>query len=507
MASLSPFTASAADFEAARRELARRRFDYFCKSVEIPGAPVEDQDDGTDLAAAAIRRPLAKHHQLLCDQLQELADGDIKRMMVFMPPGSAKSSYGSVMFPAWFMGRKKRQNVIVATYGSGFALKIGRRVRSVIKQDAYAKTFGIGLSAESAAADNFVLSNENEMLAGGIQSGITGNRADLIVIDDPVKGREQADSETIREKTKAEYIDSVLTRGKPGFRVLIIQTRWHEDDLAGSILPEGWGGESGDILCRDGEVWRILSIPAEAEREDDPLGRKPGEMLWPEWFSESHWKPFRKISRTWASLYQQRPAPDEGMMFKRTWLPTTMVLPAGDRRYVRAWDLAATAKNATNNPDYTAGVLMSVGQDGDYLIHHCARFRGSPMDVKAAVKSWAAADGVGCTVRMAQDPGQAGKDQAEQYVRDMAGYTIKVVRPTGDKATRAAPLAVQAESGNVKILRTGDENRDAWIEPFLAEITLFPASAHDDQVDAASDAFNELALGGSTYRFDGWLDD
>ena len=333
------------------------------------------------------------------------------------------------------------------------------------------------------------------MMTGGILSGITGNRADLLVIDDPIKGRQDADSETIRERTKAEYTDSLLTRGKPGFRVLLIQTRWHQDDLAGSILPEGYAGESGSILCRDGQTWEVISIPAEAERDDDPLGRSPGEMLWPEWFGPEHWAPFRQLSRTWASLYQQRPAPDEGLLFKRAWFGIAGEVPAGSRKYVRAWDMAATAKNATNNPDWTAGALMSMGRDGDFLIHGIDRFRGTPRDVKAAVKHNAQADGYRVKVRLAQDPGQAGKEQAETYVRDLRGYTVNVVRPTGDKATRASPLSVQAEAGNVRILRTGDPDRDAWIEPFLSEITLFPAGAHDDQVDAVSDAFNELALG------------
>lgn len=480
---------------AAADILAYRRFDWFCQSIEIPGAPIEEDEEGLELAAAQ-KRPLASHHKLLCDKLQKIDSGEIKRLMVFMPPGSAKSTYASVLFPAWFM-RHKRRNVIVATYASDLGRKIGRRMRSVVKQKAYARIVGEGLSNEGQAADQFVLTNENEIMTGGILSGITGNRADLLVIDDPIKGRADADSETIRERTKAEYTDSLLTRGKPGFRVLLIQTRWHQDDLAGSILPEGYAGESGSILCRDGQVWEVISIPAEAERDDDPLGRKPGDLLWPEWFGPEHWAPFRKMSRTWASLYQQRPAPDEGLLFKRGWFGFASEVPKGQRKTVRAWDLAATAKNATNNPDYTAGVRMSMGVDGDFLIEHVERFRGSPRDVRATIKATAGSDGHMTRIRMAQDPGQAGKEQAEQYVKHLAGYAVNVVRPTGDKATRAAPFSVQAEAGNVKILRTGDPDRDAWIEPFLSELTLFPAGAHDDQVDACADAFNELALGRS----------
>ena len=173
--------------------------------------------------------------------------------MIFMPPGAAKSTYASVVFPVWFMGRKKRRNVIVATYASDLARKIGRRARSILRQPAYQEVFGCGLSPESSAADEWALTNENEFMGGGILSGITGNRADLLIIDDPIKGRQQADSETIRKTTREAYQDDLKTRLKPGGRIVLIQTRWHEADLAGSILPEDYDGESGPILCR--EVW------------------------------------------------------------------------------------------------------------------------------------------------------------------------------------------------------------------------------------------------------------
>lgn len=195
-----------------------------------------------------------------------------------------------------------------------------------------------------------------------------------------------------------------------------------------------------------------------------------------------------------AGQLQQRPAPREGGLFKRSWFRPVHALPAGNRSRVRAWDLAATKKAASNNPDWTAGVLMSRDSDGMFLIEGCDRLRGSPMEVKAAVMGRAATDGPLVTIRIPEDPGQAGKAQAEDFIRDLAGYPIKAVRPTGDKATRATPAAAQAEAGNVGILITGDPDRDAWIEPFLAEVTMFPGAAHDDQVDAFADALNELAL-------------
>jgi predicted phage terminase large subunit-like protein len=161
--------------------------------------------------------------------------------------------------------------------------------------------------------------------------------------------------------------------------------------------------------------------------------------------------------------------------------------------------MAATAKTTTNDPDWTAGVDMVRTRSGLFIICDVNRFQGSPMDVERSIINQAGFDGTKVTIRLAQDPGQAGKAQAEMMVRKLAGYSVKVERPTGDKATRAAPLASQAEAGNVKLLVTGDPARDAWVAPFLDEMSMFPAGAHDDQVDAAADAFSELALGGSSY--------
>lgn len=313
------FQFTGADVRAAQCELARRHLLDFCGLIEIPGAPVDDDPDTEGLAFRGIEQPQALHHRVLIDKLEAIERGDITRLMVFMPPGSAKSTYASVVFPVWFLGRKKRRNVIVATYASDLARKIGRRARSILRQPIYREVFGVGLSADSSAADEWALENENEFMGGGILSGITGNRADLIVIDDPIKGRQEADSETIRERTKAEYDDSIKTRLKPGGRIVLIQTRWHEADLAGSLLPDDYDGESGPVRCRDGQVWEVLRIPAEADKADDPLGRPRGEMLWKEWFTGDHWSSFRAVARTWAALFQQSPTAGEGTYFLRAW--------------------------------------------------------------------------------------------------------------------------------------------------------------------------------------------
>jgi hypothetical protein len=182
-------------------------------------------------------------------------------------------------------------------------------------------------------------------------SGLTGNRAHGIVLDDPVRGREQADSEVVRDKVFDAYEDDLKTRLVPGGWIVLIQTRWHEDDLAGRILPEAWQGESGSIACRDGNTWDVLCLQARCETDTDPLGRAKGEYLWPEWFDRKHWSQYESNPRTWASLYQQMPVPPEGDLFKPERLVVVDILPTTYIDWVRGWDLASIEGDG----DWTAG--------------------------------------------------------------------------------------------------------------------------------------------------------
>lgn len=303
--------------EAARELLVRRRARdsvlHYANAIDVPGRPIGDEDD-TDFFQP-VETTIADHHRLLLEKLEETSNKPHGRMMVFMPPGSAKSTYASVVFPSRYLGAKPNRKVILASYGDDLARKMGRRTRSIVRQKRYKGIFGCELTADSQAAQEFSLTNGSEYMACGILSGITGNRAHGIIIDDPVKGREQADSPTIRDKTWNAYEDDLKTRLIPGGWIVIIQTRWHEDDLSGRILPEDWKGESGKILCRDGNEWEVMCLQARCEVLNDPLGRKQGEYLWPEWFDQKHWAQFESNPRTWASLYQQLPRPLEGTLF------------------------------------------------------------------------------------------------------------------------------------------------------------------------------------------------
>jgi hypothetical protein len=324
-----------ANRELQRRERSRTSLVDFSQSIVVPGVPIEDVPDEEDekgklknrfedvkVSYTPVESRVAIHHILTMQAIQRCIEKPRGRTMIFEPPGSGKSTYGAVLGPAWAMGKWPGFQVILGSYATTIATKQSRKVRSIARDPLYVGIWDSKpiLNDDQRAVDDWQMSNGSSMMAAGLLAGITGNRCDLLVLDDPVANREQADSPTIREKTYNEYIDTALTRAKPRMSVLIIQTRWHEEDLSGSILPADYAGESGIIRCRDGQDWEVLCIPAEAEREDDVLGRKVGEFLWPEWFPREHWSAWRdnpRAARTWAALYQQRPAPFTGVHFNR----------------------------------------------------------------------------------------------------------------------------------------------------------------------------------------------
>ena len=322
--------------EYLRRKRARSSLLEFSQSIDIPGVPLLDEADEEDprtgllknrmeeapVVYAPVEERIAMHHKVMMQAIQRCIETPRGRQIILAPPGSAKSTYASVIGPSWAMGRKPNTQVILASYATGIAAKQSRKVRSIVRDPRYCAIWESRptLAEDQRAIDDWSLSNGSSMMAAGMLAGITGNRCDLLIIDDPVANREQADSSTIRDKIYAEYIDTAMTRAKPWMSVLLIMTRWSEADLVGEILPENYEGESGLIKCRDGQEWNVLCIPAEAEREDDVLGRKVGDFLWPEFWPKSHWATWRdnpRAARTWAALFQQRPAPFGGIHFSR----------------------------------------------------------------------------------------------------------------------------------------------------------------------------------------------
>lgn len=459
--------------ELLRRRRARESLIGFSQAIDIPGKPIDPDDEDCE-RFLNIETGVAAHHVLLMNALDRCLDTPHGRLMVFMPPGSAKSTYASVVFPTWAMGRKPGFKVIAASYGSDLARKLGRRCRSIVKQRGYAGLFGAGISAESSAADEWALTNGSEYMAGGILSGITGNRANLVIIDDPVKGRQEADSETTRKRTIEAYQDDLMTRLIPGGSVVLIQTRWNEGDLAGSILPEGYDGASGPILCRDGQVWEVICLQARAERDDDPLGRQVGEFLWPEWFDRDHWRQFERVPRTWASLFQQRPAPDDGDIFKREWVQTYETLPGGCRMY------GGSDYAVSDDGDWTVHVVGATDRDGNLYIHDLWRGRGEPDKWVEPLLDLVEAHG---PVGWAEEAGQINKSVGPFLRRRMQERRVFFNRvqeaSTVDKVARARSFQGQMASGKV-FFRAGTE----WLADLMSELMVFPNGRYDDQVDA-----------------------
>jgi predicted phage terminase large subunit-like protein len=312
--------------------------------------------------------------------------------------------------------------------------------------------------------------------AVGVGAGVTGYGADLILIDDPIRSREDAESDLFRERLIEWFHDDLWTRQEPGAAIIQIATRWHEADLAGHLLAE---------MAAGGERWEYLNLPALAE-ENDPLGREPGDALCPERYPVEELEAARCVlgSYSFAALYQGRPSPREGGFFKRAWFEIVNAGPVVAER-VRYWDKAAT----DGAGDYTAGVLMAKTADGVFFVEDVVKGQWSPGQREAVILQTAERDR---TVRgrvriyVEQEPGSGGKESALASVRSLAGFDIHAETVTGSKEVRAEPFAAQAEAGNVKLVA------GPWTGPFLAELVSFPTGAHDDQIDAASGAFNKL---------------
>jgi predicted phage terminase large subunit-like protein len=467
-------------FSRARRrkvhfEEARTDVRAFARAIEIPGVPVRDDEECEEFRA--VDAAFGRHHLLWLDCLRRVEDGEIKRLMGLMPPGSAKSTYTSIVFPVHVMGRFPRSQMIVASYGAELPRKWGRKARAIVRQKNFARIFDTQLSRESAAADSFALTNGSEYMGAGLLTGITGNRADGVIWDDLIKGREQADSALMRQKTWEAYCDDLLTRKKPAAWEIGITTRWHEDDVAGRILPEGYNGESGFIDGRDGNRWYVVCIPAEAERDDDVLGRKIGERIWPEWFGEDHFAPFKRQPRTWAALYQQRPAPEEGDYFKAEWLRPVETLPS--REHLRIYggsDYAVTA----NGGDYTVHVVVGLDAEGRmYLLDLWRRRTASNEWVEAfcdLVCEWK-------PIGWAEETGQIKSGVGpflDNRMRERRAFVAREqFAARGDKAVRA-----QSIRGRMALQGLYVPAAAPWLADFRAELLRFPAARHDDQVDA-----------------------
>ncbi len=411
------------------------------------------------------------HLQYIQKHLEQQAKGEVQNLMVLCPPQHGKSELVTVRYPVWRLERDPRLRVIVSAYNQSYVDKLARKIRRI------AVARGVfNFATDRHAASEWELQEGGGILAVGIGGGVTGNPAELAVIDDPIKGREDAESEIHREKVWEWYVDELSTRIQQNGQKLLVLTPWHEDDLRGRILnsPEA-------------KRWSVVRLPAISEGEDDPLGREEGQPLCAE-RRNLEWLLDQKAlgERSFQALYQCNPTPREGSFFR----VDRLLENVGDHlptmnRWSRAWDLASSKGSG----DFTVGVLMSVDVQGRFWIADVVRGQWSPDERNLRMRQTAAMDGPLVAIRLPQDPGQAGKEQAQALLRMLAGFPVKVVPVSGDKQVRADPFAAQLNGGNVWCLRA------PWNGAFVEELRQFPSGRHDDAVDAAADAFNELTAG------------
>lgn len=433
------------------------------------------------------------HHAVMCEYLDAFVRLDITRLIISLPPRNTKSEFVSRRLPALILGQDPNAPIIAASYGADLARRMNRDVQRIIDDAPYHRLFPdtklSGANVRTVAqgswlrnSDMFEVVEYNGYYRGaGVGGAITGMGMKYGIIDDPLKNRQDANSPTIRERIWDWYTSTFRTRLAPGGGILVTMTRWHEADLVGRLLELA----ASDPLA---DQWTVLTLPAIAEEPvADYDQRQPGEALWPARFDLNELAKTRVSlgSYDWNSLYQQRPAPPEGGMFKRQWFEIVGAAPREGQR-VRYWDKGGTADAG----DYTVGALMVKQGDGRFAIEDVVRGQWSALERETIIKQTTQADDAtygNVSTWHEQEPGSGGKESAESTTRNLAGFSVHSERVTGDKVTRAIPFAAQCEAHNVDLVK-GD-----WNTAFLNELASFPYGLHDDQVDSSSGAFNKLA--------------
>lgn len=407
------------------------------------------------------------HLRYVYERLRRVTRGECKRLMIFMPPRHGKSECVTVRYPVWRLIGRPDLRVIVGAYNHELAIEFSGKARNL------ADECGL-LGPGSKASHDWRTTAGGGVRAVGVGSGVTGRGGNLIIIDDPVKSREEAESDAYRRRVWNWYKDDLYTRLEPNGAIILIQTRWHEDDLAGRLLSE---------MKQGGEAWDVVSLPALADAAD-PLGRAPGAALCPERYDADALARIRGVMGTYSfeALYQQRPRPAEGALFKRQWFKVVDAAPDG-LDWVRYWDLAASTKESA---DFTASAALALGPDGTLFIRDMVRGRWEWPDAYAViVRTMQAERNTYHGVEQALQ-GLAAVQELWRDVR-VANVGFSGVTVDRDKFSRALSWVGRAKAGKVALVR------GEWINAFLDEVTAFPLGAHDDQVDTVSGGMHLLS--------------
>lgn len=413
----------------------------------------------------------ARHHRLIIGEIEALLTSSAyDTLLIFAPPGSAKSSYVSVALPSWYLASHPKNSILAASHTTTLAEKWGRRVRNLVIE--HSPILGVQLADDSQAAGRWALTTGGEYMAAGVGVGIAGFRADLGLIDDPIGSREDAMSELIREKQWDWFINDFSARLKPGAKRVVMHTRWHEDDLAGRIMEAAKRGKY---------KIKVLSLPAIA-RDNDPLGRDPGQWLWDEpggydygsFLRARHLEvpPFE-----WSALYQQEPTPDEGDYFKREWWHWYDDLPKHLTMY-GASDYAVTAKGG----DYTVHGVVGVDPDDNIYVADIWRKQTTSDQWIEALLDMAAQYKPMC---WAEEQGQIIKSVGPFIDRRMRERKVYFRREQytslADKPARCRAFQARAAMRKVYLPKSAP-----WLAEFLAEVHSLWTGRTDDQGDMLS---------------------
>jgi predicted phage terminase large subunit-like protein len=423
---------------------------------------------------------------------QEGARSDRPRiLLVAVPPRHGKSTLISHFAPAWYLGLFPERRVILASYEADFAAGWGAKARDLLAEHGPG-LFGVEIDQAKRAAGEWALRGRGGgMVSVGVGGAITGRGAHLLIIDDPVKNAEQASSEVIRERQWEWWLATTRSRLEPGGLVVVLMTRWHESDLGGRLLT---GHRDG------GDAVREIRLPALAERED-PLGRAPGQALWPERYSVAYHEHTRETigAYWWAAMYQGRPSPNEGGIFERRDFRyfelrdgrALLRLPEGgskeiDPNYCSKATYVDLAVSERQTADYTVALQVWVTEERELLITDVIRKRiPGPAQVK-----FLAENHIG-TLKVEAIGYQTALIQA---LREQ-GLPVEPVHPDKDKVTRASVAGAQYRSGKIYHRRGAP-----WLHDFEAELLAFPAGEHDDQVDPLAYAARDLPNMGGPRR-------
>jgi predicted phage terminase large subunit-like protein len=403
-----------------------------------------------------------KHILLICEYLQKVADGEIKRLAISLPPRSGKSET-LLRFAAFMLENNNNINLLCAGYNQSIARRFSRKTRTIIHDR-------IGLSNNHSSIDEWSANNGSIYYVGSANNPKTGVGFSCIVCDDLVKNREEANSPTIMQKLEDFYREDLYSRLEPHGSLILVGTRWSlNDPIALAVSLD--------------DSFTVINIPALCDDpENDPLGRQLDESIFPGRFSTEDYLAIKEVMGEFgfSALYQGKPIPKDGGLFKADRI--NIDIPGKIIKKVRAYDLAASSGKG----DYSVGVLLGVDEADKYWILDVYRSQDGTDKRDAKILQISELDGRETRIRIPQDPGSAGKSLSHYFVKMLSGFIVNCPTVSGNKETRAEPFAIQVNAGNVSMIKA------EWNKDLIKELEVFPYGKNDDQIDALSDAFDEL---------------